>query len=77
MALALGLVLAAALMILLVSRVSPHQQQRRQSRSEECDSTANGGWNPAYVSGDNGVDCSAGDAGSDCDGGGDGGGGGD
>ena len=70
MAIALGLVLAAALVILIVMRVSPH---RRRSRDQGCNGTADGGWSPAYVSGDGGVDCSAGDAGGGCDGGGGGG----
>ena len=70
MAIALGLVLAAALVILVVALVSPHQSQRRKTRDQGCHSTADGGWSPAYVSGDGGADCSAGDAGGGCDGGG-------
>lgn len=71
MAIALGLVLAAALVILVVALISPHQPQRRKARDQGCDYTADGGWNPAFVTGDSGgSDCSAGDAGGGCDGGG-------
>ena len=69
----LGLVLAA-LVILAVVLSSPHRRGR-VTRDEGTPYVGDGGWNPAFVSGDGGSsDCGASDAGGGCDGGGGGGG---
>lgn len=71
----LGLLVATALVLAFVL-ISPHRR-RRGARDEGCAYAGDGGWNPAFASGDsNGADCGAGDGagGGGCDGGGGGGG---
>jgi hypothetical protein len=74
----LGLIVATALVILAAVLISPHRR-RHSARDQGRDYAGDGGWHPAFVSGESGSsDCDPGDAGGGCDGGGgDGGGGGD
>ena len=77
-----GLLFAAAMVILAAVLISPHRRGRGV-RDEGGGYAGDGGWHPAFISGDSGSgssDCGpgdSGDTGGGCDGGGgDGGGGG-
>ena len=74
----IGILFAATMVVLAAVLISSHRP-RRGVRDEGGGYASDGGWHPAFVSGDSSSssDCGPGDTGGGCDGGGgDGGGGG-